>query len=393
MPTNDSKSFDDLDRESLQSIGKALEKHFPQDQETTELVLLEVSPHRLHAYWHITAEDLAGVLSTARDPQARLVIRFLEQGTPDTAFDVELTETSGRRYVELPQDAKRYAGELGLRIADGRLLPLARSNIAELPRSGQSSRAGSRVLTLTPLESGFFQPPVDINRSNLGGFHRRWQENTDQPTDLTLFDSGVRLYPEFPNPLLGDSVPRPLRLPAYQRLQALSINPPASQAQLTGRLPDPTLTGDPLVTVPPWPLAREFPLSPIEALTWDPAYDLPAGILTWPSAPLPPWPGELPMPRPVDISEPALGSVTSSFPGSSAQPLSSFEPGIQLQVEPDTELHMELHIHGHKPPDGPYMLFGQPIPTDEQGNFSLTRVLPPDTQPLVAQLLAALQGR
>jgi hypothetical protein len=85
----------------------------------------------------------------------------------------------------------------------------------------------------------------------------------------------------------------------------------------------------------------------------------------------------------------SLATSPSSFPGSPPQPLSSFELGSEVQTEPAMELHMELHIHGHKPPDGPFILFDQPIPTDEQGNFSLTRVLPLETQQLVAQLLAA----
>jgi hypothetical protein len=135
-------------------------------------------------------------------------------------------------------------------------------------------------------------------------------------------------------------------------------------------------------------------LSPIEALDWDRTLDLPVGILTWPASPLPPWPDELPIPHPVAISVPPPAGITSSFPGSSAQPLFSFEPGTQAQqAAPDMELHMELHIHGRKPPDGPFVLFGQPIPTDAQGNFSLTRILPPEVQQLVAQLLAASQDR
>ncbi len=50
---------------------------------------------------------------------------------------------------------------------------------------------------------------------------------------------------------------------------------------------------------------------------------------------------------------------------------------------------MELHIRGRKRPAGQFVLFGQPIPTNEDGSFSLTRVLPAETQSLVAQLLAA----
>jgi hypothetical protein len=395
MPSKDSKSLEGLDRESLKAIGKELERHFPDRQEATELVLMGVSPHRLHAYWHIMPLDLEGVLNATKDPHARLVIRFYDLSQPTTGqparheFDLELTETSGSRYVELWQDARHYTAELGLRTADGGLLKLARSNRVELPRSEQSPRAGSRVLTLTPGEARLYHPPTDINHGGIGGFHQAWRENPDQPADLTLLDSGAELYPEFPNPLQEDKGEQPLRLPAYRRIKAVEITPRTSEAQLSGRLPDPTLTNGPLASMPSLMPTREFPLSPIETLDWDLTYDLPLGILTWPSSPLPPWPDALPIPHPVAISVPPPAGISSSFPDSSAQPLSSFELGPQAQAEPEMELHMELHIRGHKPPDGPFILFDQPIPTDEQGNFSLTRVLPPGVQQLVAQLLTA----
>jgi hypothetical protein len=324
------------------------------------------------------------------------VIRFYDPDEPVTGqarhgFDLELTETSGNRYVELGQDARRYAAELGLRTARGELLELTRSNTVELPRGEQSPRAGSRVLTLTPGEAGLYQPPIDINQGMKAGFHLPWRENPDQPNDLTLFDSGVELFPEFPNPLDEASGVWRLRLPKYHRLQAIQITAQTSPAQLSSSLPDATLAlGSPEQAAPPLILRKEFPLSLIEELDWDPAYDLPMGILTWPSSPLPPWPDELPVPHPVDIQVPSTATATSSFPGSSAQPLSSFELGAETRTEPDLELHMELHIRGRKPPDGPFMLFDQPIPTDAQGNFSLTRTLPPETQQLVAQLLAAI---
>ena len=393
MPTLDSTSLDHLDRESLKNIGKELEKHFPRTLEETELVLLEVSPHRLHAYWHITPWDLDTVLAKTRHNQARLVMRFhdLSGETPATIrhpwFDLELTETSGSRYVELWQDAKRYRAELGMRIGDGQLLDLARSNVVELPRASQSPFAGSRVLTLTPQADRLYQAPFDINQGELGSQGRSWGENPDQPIDLTLFDSGVELYPEFPNPLHPEEVKQRLRLPRYQRLQAIEISPGPGHAQRSGKKP----SDGSLASISPLLMHREFPLSPIDVLDWDQTLDQPTAMLNWPSSPLPPWPDELPTPRPTTAAGTTLTTSATSFPGSSALPLSSFELGGQAQAEPDMELHMELHIRGRKPPDGPFILSGQVIPTDEQGNFSLTRVLPPETQQLVAQLLAAIR--
>lgn len=402
MPTDDSKPFDSLHRESLQAIGKELEKHFPRTFEETELVLMEVSPRRLHAYWHITPWDLDAVLARTKHTQARLVMRFhdlsdvTDHQTPHSGFDLELTQTSGSQYVELWQDAKRYAAELGLRTADGKLLDLARSNTVELPRASQSPYAGSRVLTLTPLAQGLYEAPIDINQGGPGAGKRSqlWRENPDQPIDLTLLDSGLPLFSEFPDPLHDTAAMRRLWLPEFPRIQAIEIIPKRSDESVPGALLSPTELNGSVVPGQALLLGKEFPLSPIQELTWVESTGLTPGVATLPSpqviwsAPfslLPPWPDELPVYRPTGAPASSVAATATSFPGTPPQPVSSFALGPQEEAE----LHMELHIRGRKRPDGQFVLFGQPIPTDQDGRFSLTRILPPETQQIVAQLLAA----
>jgi hypothetical protein len=145
-------------------------------------------------------------------------------------------------------------------------------------------------------------------------------------------------------------------------------------------------------------LEKTFPLSPVQTLNWTEMATTRAGAVSLPIAPsgqpaaaspLPPWPDELPVYRPAAAAAGPTLTTATSFPGSPPQPVSSQELAHPEGVAADMELHMELHIRGRKHPNGQFVLFGLPIPTDPQGRFTLIRHLPPETQQLVAQLLAA----
>ncbi|GAB6042372.1 DUF4912 domain-containing protein [Endothiovibrio diazotrophicus] len=145
-----------LSRKELRRISEVISANFPAPAEMTEVVLLPLSPHRLHAYWHITTGDLALIRGRLGDQAegAALVLRFHDRAaaradhTPHPAFDIEVEGESGHRYVELWRDSGRYSAQLGLRTRYGLLVEAARSDVAELPRAGRSERAGRRVLRL-----------------------------------------------------------------------------------------------------------------------------------------------------------------------------------------------------------------------------------------------------
>ena len=65
-----------LDQETLRKISGELDKHFPHTIDETELVLMEVSPHRLHAYWHISPWDLQTGSAKTGKSTLELVMRF-----------------------------------------------------------------------------------------------------------------------------------------------------------------------------------------------------------------------------------------------------------------------------------------------------------------------------
>jgi hypothetical protein len=167
-------SGDALSQDELRAVGEELAAAFPPAVEETEVVLMEVDPHRLHAYWHVTPADLAAARERLGDEAegASLVLRLHDRTAPGPdhfphpAFDVEVEGESGHRYVELWRDAGLYLAELGLRTGYGRLVGLARSNPVQLSRAGHSPRPGSRVLRLERLaleEGGVSAPPPEAD--------------------------------------------------------------------------------------------------------------------------------------------------------------------------------------------------------------------------------------
>jgi hypothetical protein len=136
-----------LPLEELRAISDEIAHTFPMPIEETELVLMEVDPHRVHAYWNVDGVDLAAARDRlgAVGPPAPLVLRFYDV-TPSSArdvdpegpFDVEVQGLQSHTYVDLWRDGRAYEAELGLRTAEGGLERLAGSNTVQTPRAGES---------------------------------------------------------------------------------------------------------------------------------------------------------------------------------------------------------------------------------------------------------------
>jgi hypothetical protein len=90
------------------------------------------------------------------------------------------------------------------------------------------------------------------------------------------------------------------------------------------------------------------------------------------------------MPGNAPSTQPSSDSTADTADDSHPNPASSFSLN-----QPDSWLEMELVIRGHARPNSHFVFHGQSIPTAEDGSFSLSRILPPETAALVAQLLAA----
>lgn len=149
---------DQLSAGDLREIAEGFSAHFPPPRVGTELVLLEVNPHRAHAYWNIDLEDYRAAQARAGSSHAPLVIRVFDvtDSTPPeraiTAFDTEVQGLQGHLYLNLWKDGRIHLADLGLRDPDGRLIPLARSNTVSTPSAGESDVYSTKALDLATAE-------------------------------------------------------------------------------------------------------------------------------------------------------------------------------------------------------------------------------------------------
>ncbi len=79
-------------REQLLAVCEELAEYPIPGPAAPELVLLEIDPIRLHAYWHLDPEALEQALRDAGTPYAPVAVRLLPVGEPGTraSFDVDI---------------------------------------------------------------------------------------------------------------------------------------------------------------------------------------------------------------------------------------------------------------------------------------------------------------
>ena len=138
----------------------------PSNYGRTRLVIMEVEPRLIYAYWEITPQDFRA--ATARlapsDIAAPWVMRFYDvtyiefDGTNAHGyFDVPFDVAPGNWYVKLWDGEKTYFAEMGPRASDGRLIPAVRSNFVHMSRSEPSPHCNPQWLKVEA-ESGRRQP-------------------------------------------------------------------------------------------------------------------------------------------------------------------------------------------------------------------------------------------
>jgi hypothetical protein len=164
-------SGDPFARAELQQISGELSAHFPAHLDRTELVLLEVDPHHLHAYWNIRQADLAKALRELGPggPQGPMLLRVREIPPDDgeapgsgEVFDLAVHGLRNRWYVDIRKDGADYETALGMRGANGHVVWLARSNRATVPRAGQSAEYAFPKLTVPTAETGLADLPAGV---------------------------------------------------------------------------------------------------------------------------------------------------------------------------------------------------------------------------------------
>ena len=107
-------------------------------------MLLARDPETVFAYWEVPADRMEREQARlGRD--ARLCVRLYDvtgisfDGTNATSiFDQDVYERVGSWYFSLDRPSHTFCADIGIRAADGRFVPIARSNVAATPRGDVS---------------------------------------------------------------------------------------------------------------------------------------------------------------------------------------------------------------------------------------------------------------
>ncbi|MCU0971065.1 MAG: DUF4912 domain-containing protein [Gammaproteobacteria bacterium] len=305
-------------REELRRISGELAGHFPLPVDESHLVLTEVDPQRVHAYWGLRAADVAAARTASGADGAPLVLRFREPVTPTGAlgprppFYVQVAGLRSDAYVDIPGQGRSYVAELGLIGRDGSLAVLATSNEVELPRPESAAPAAPDAASM----------PAGAEAAVV--------------TDPTIAAPERALEPVFPEaaPPAGPGVPHGGMPPP----EALSVDGDAAWME-----PQPVLCD--------YPAAREI----VAADGAGEAVE-PIGLPAW---------GD-------ESATPPHGGGPAPWAGRVACSSSLVGRGAGDEVE----VHVELHVHGRVRPGDSLRLFGEPVPVRPDGTFSYRRPLP-----------------
>jgi hypothetical protein len=127
-------------RADLTAVAAELAGAFPLVLERTSLVLLDVDPNHLHAFWTLAQDDLERVRTAfptgGGTPQLVVCLRRRnDQGGTEVVTCIPLAGAQrGDARFALTQDDGAYQAEVGLRNPNGGWALLVRSNQARLPR-------------------------------------------------------------------------------------------------------------------------------------------------------------------------------------------------------------------------------------------------------------------
>ena len=364
--------------ETLRQVAEDVRAAFPGPLSAPELVLIDVDPSRVHAFWNLSPATFDRVrqgLGREGD-DAPMVLRFHQlsaSGATTAPFDVEVVGAQGRCYIDIWDEGRLYRGELGLRRSDGSLVPLAASADVELPRAGAA-------------ETG-----VPVNPAALSAMAQRVQEQVSpmQP------DEPVRhpfpLPPSEPSEYVADLGPPNTAAGVVMRSQETwRGGPPMSEPAPTVSRPD---TLAPTSEELPEPVRHPFPLPPMQASEFDPG-TLIGGFL-------PPTEdrraaddelaAEISLADEAGPEAPSFGGTqTSGLPEGQEPAEAGMQPSEPLPLENvltlssyalgretvEFEVNAELHVFGRARPGTRLELFGRKVPLRPDGSFSITRPLP-----------------
>jgi len=126
----------------LRRISTELATQFPAavDDDTLRLVLLDVDPHMLHAYWNIPLRSLP-LKAPEGEKRLRVYVLPTENASVHQArswFDVPVQGLRSQQYIDVSYDNAVYAVQYGIAAPSGRFVPLATSRAVRTPPAGRA---------------------------------------------------------------------------------------------------------------------------------------------------------------------------------------------------------------------------------------------------------------
>ena len=329
----------------------------------------------------------------------------------------------GQFYVDVWEPARRYRATLGYRLADGTLVPLASSEVAELPPLGPADDRTWREMALPPpaAPAPLALKPVAPPAPPPPAVPPAVSSPPDDAKPVPLPDDALPSRIAALSPGVGGvATPQPAQTTARP---AAALAAPTGEAD-DDRMPDnggpgawPTMTAEATAEpppaspapspspsaaaplMPPRPVVQPFPLPPLEhsdhpaggeiggVTTGErPFWEMPATV--WAGSPDAEGPSPLPGPSATgeheagtgDVQEAAPGAAPGADEGPTALPLplenvlslSSFVLG---RDPVELEVNAELHVFGRVKPGSRLQLFGRDVRVRPDGTFSVHRPL------------------
>jgi hypothetical protein len=360
----------------LRRVADEVRSAFPRPPSGPELVLIDVDPRRLHAFWTL---PLAIFEAARREcgpdaEQAPMVLRVHQiapSGASAASFDLEVVGLQGQRYVDVVGEDRVYRGELGILRSDGSLISLAMSPDAELPRLGHAGE--------------------DSDAKRFGGPER----SREQP------------QPRPPSEPVGHPFPLPPSepsdfVPHHVATRAAAGDVVAAQhtaeGELSGSEQAPVVNGErrPMIPVwqhPPEPVQHPFPLPPPEISEFDlraATGAFPPVLEAGPEAAMPETAGEAshadphahgaeparethtPVPPAAEGASGSKDEPTGPLPLENVLTLSSYALGRETVL---FEINAELHVFGRARPGAQLQLFGRKVRLRPDGTFLVIQPL------------------
>lgn len=152
----------------------------PDSYDETRVVLLPVDPYLAHVYWEVAPGELEKAKSHLGEDaqQAQATLRFydithiiFDGSNAHSFFDVDIELQARNWYVHLWSPEKSYYADLGFRTEDGRFVPIAQSNVAEIPRAWPLGRGEERYMLVTGNYERveIIPPPSPFKGEGMGG--------------------------------------------------------------------------------------------------------------------------------------------------------------------------------------------------------------------------------